>query len=248
MGPQMKKSHGKWAAGMCALLALGAFAARFAERVPGGTALVQKVRGKKTVADRLQEFGPAARARWKPYFGGRASYPPPQLLLLGLKQEKRLEIYVREAGSWRFIRALPVLAASGRLGPKLRYGDFQVPEGFYRVESLNPNSLYHLALRVSYPNESDRAQAQRDGRSELGGDIMIHGSNASIGCLAMGDLAAEDLFVLAADVGMESVQVLLAPMDFRVHEVPGTTKPPWVRALYARLKAALDELPLPPST
>src|SRR5690606_4961 len=101
-------------------------------------------------------------------------------------------------GVLRFVRALPVLAASGRVGPKLQYGDYQVPEGFYRIEALNPNSRFHLALRVNYPNAFDRAEAAREGRTHLGGDIMIHGSNASVGCLAMGDVVSEDLFVLAA--------------------------------------------------
>lgn len=83
------------------------------------------------------------------------------------------------------------------------------------VESLNPDSLYHLALRIDYPNADDRARAREDGRTQLGGDIMIHGSTGSVGCLAMGDEGAEDLFVLAGDVGFERLRVWIVPTDFR---------------------------------
>lgn len=74
------------------------------------------------------------------------------------------------------IKSYPILAASGSIGPKLRESDMQVPEGVYQIESLNPNSQFHLSLRVNYPNEFDREQARIDGRAQLGGDIMIHGS------------------------------------------------------------------------
>lgn len=83
------------------------------------------------------------------------------------------------------------------------------PEGVYVIEWLNPNSRYHLSMRVSYPNAWDRQEATRENRTQLGGDIMIHGSNASIGCLAMGDEAAEDLFILAARTGISHVDVIL---------------------------------------
>lgn len=131
------------------------------------------------------------------------------------------------------------------MGPKLRYGDFQVPEGFYRIESLNPNSAFHLSLRVNYPNRFDRAQAQSEGRTGLGGNIMIHGSNVSIGCLAMGDEAAEDLFVLASQTGRENIRLILSPVDFRQGDVPADEKrPAWVSALYREIKTALSPLPL----
>src|SRR5207244_3968581 len=120
------------------------------------------------------------------------AYPPAELALLAFKQERLLEVYAtdKKMGGFKFVQAYPILGASGELGPKLREGDGQVPEGLYAINFLNPNSLYHLSLRVSYPNDFDRAQAKRDGRQKLGGDIMIHGSFASIGCLAMGDEAA----------------------------------------------------------
>lgn len=217
---------------------------------PGGETVVHRLRGRATVNDRIAEFGPQVRARLTPHFQ-RAGvlYPPQQVVLLGLKQEKRLEVYAADAaGVLRFIRAYNVLAASGGLGPKLRYGDMQVPEGVYKVESLNPNSMFHLALRVSYPNKFDREQAAREGRTELGGDIMIHGGNASIGCLAIGDEAIEELFVLVVETGRSNVKIILSPVDFRVRSVTRVTgQPAWVRGLYQQLKQEVKTLPSPSS-
>jgi hypothetical protein len=201
----------------------------------------------KSVAERVQEYGPAARARLQPFFdAAQVPVPPARLVLVGLKQEKVLEVYAAGTNqNLRFIRSYPILAASGVAGPKLREGDQQVPEGIYRIESLNPNSQYHLALRVNYPNSFDREQAGREDRSELGGDIMIHGGSASIGCLAMGDEAAEDLFVLAANTGIDKITVILSPVDFRRGKaVPAADQlPTWTGALYQTIRSNLNELP-----
>jgi murein L,D-transpeptidase YafK len=203
---------------------------------------------KKTVADRLQEYGAQARARTKPFFDrAHMAYPPTRLVFVGLKTERVLQIYAaRGTNSPIFIRSYPILAASGGAGPKLREGDRQVPEGMYPIESLNPNSAYHLSLRIGYPNSFDRAQASQEGRTKLGGDIMIHGKAVSIGCLAMGDEAAEDLFVLAADTGLQKIQVILSPVDFRTGAtVPKTAKlPDWTETLYRQIKSELAAFPL----
>jgi murein L,D-transpeptidase YafK len=165
---------------------------------------------------------------------------------LVLKEERRLEIYADGEAGVRFIREYPILAASGTSGPKLREGDNQVPEGIYAIESLNPNSAYHVSLRLNYPNAFDRAQAQSDGRSNLGGDIMIHGKAVSIGCVAVGDKAAEDIFTLAADTGLKNMKVVCSPIDFRRHNaIPRrATLSPWTDKLYAQIKSALSELPI----
>jgi hypothetical protein len=204
-------------------------------------------KSQKTVADRLLEYGGLAHARLKPFFDAKqVAYPPARITLVGFKAEKILEVYAGSTDqSLRFIRSFPILAASGVAGPKLREGDQQVPEGIYPVEWLNPNSSYHLSFRIGYPNEFDREQARREGRTKLGGDIMIHGDAVSIGCLAMGDEASEDLFVLAADAGISNITVILSPVDFRRgKELPASAKlPPWTGPLYQSIKARLNELP-----
>lgn len=210
------------------------------------TPVLQRWRGQKTVADRVEEYGEAVRTRLSGDFAAAGvPYPPDSVVLVGLKHEKRLEVWAAAPdGGNRFIRSYPVLGASGKLGPKLEQGDMQVPEGIYRVEFLNPNSRFHLALRLDYPNEYDRERAEEDGRSDLGGDIMIHGGIGSIGCLAMGDEAAEDLFVLAVDTGIRNVTVVLSPVDFRTRDLPDGMPPvpEWTQDLYGQLRSGLADL------
>lgn len=231
-----------WLGGVAALWPAGAWLVNAAER--------PKARDSKTVADRLSEHGETARGRLKPYFKTIGqTYPPRTLAFIGIKDEEVLQVYVTGSNQPpKFLRSYPILAASGELGPKLREGDRQVPEGIYRIEFLNPNSSYHLSMRVSYPNEFDRAQARAEGRRYLGGDIMIHGNAVSIGCLAMGDQASEDLFVLAADTGIQNITVILTPVDFRSKALPttATNLPAWTSDLYAQVKVKLNKYPKPP--
>lgn len=202
-----------------------------------------------TVAERIAAYGPAARARLQPYFQRAGiNYPPPRVVLVGLKAERVLQIYAEDdAGAWRFIHAYPILGASGVAGPKLREWDHQVPEGIYSIALLNPNSRYQISMQIGYPNDFDREQAAQDGRTQLGGDIMIHGGHGSIGCLAMGDEASAELFVLTADAGLANVVVVLAPVDFRRGaSVPGLGQlPSWTPELYRQIRSRLAELPLP---
>lgn len=199
-------------------------------------------RGSWTIADRTSQCGQAARGRLKAWFDkARLPYPPAKVAIIVLKDVKVLELRAAGTdGSWRLVRKYRIKAASGKAGPKLREGDMQVPEGVYAVESLNPNSRYHLALRVNYPSDFDRRMARQDGRTRLGGDIMIHGSDRSVGCMAMGDAASEDLFVLAADVGIHNVKVIIAPTDLRqTHRVNVTSEATWLTELYLTVRAEM---------
>jgi hypothetical protein len=192
----------------------------------------------RTVEQVMAALGNAVDTRLRPDFEqAGVTYPPARLVMVAFKAEKKLELYAPDAaGRVQRVRSYPILAASGGPGLKLREGDEQVPEGFYRIESLNPNSRFHLSLRVNYPNDEDKARARVDGRdpATLGGDIMIHGGAASIGCLAMGDPAAEDLFVLVQRTGLDNVELLLVPKDLR-NETPDSP-------LHERLRDALREL------
>jgi hypothetical protein len=205
--------------------------------------------GPRTVADRVAEHGTAVRERLGPSFARAGiSWPPARVVLAAIKSERVLYAYAAAAGGdLAFLRSYPILGASGVLGPKLREGDRQVPEGVYPIESLNPNSRYHLSLRIGYPSEFDREMARREGRTDLGGDIMIHGGSASIGCLAMGDGAAEDLFVLVAAAGAENARAVLSPVDFRKDPAPAglPREPAWIEGVYDGVRAELERLPLP---
>lgn len=209
-------------------------------------AVIQVVKGKNTIGDRVAQYGEAVRARLAPAFArAGASYPPQGITLVGLKAERTIQVWVMGTDrKWKHLRDYPILGMSGVLGPKLREGDMQVPEGVYRVESLNPNSLYHLALRVNYPNAEDRQRGRQDSRTDLGSDIMIHGKTCSIGCLAMGDETAEDLFVLAAETGIDHVSIILSPVDFRETQLPAQMPllPSWASSLYDAIKIELEKL------
>lgn len=202
-----------------------------------------------TLEERLAQYGAAARGRLRRHFDAASvAYPPGVVVLVGLKDERRLELYAGDSpDTLRHIRDFPVYGASGGAGPKLKSGDRQVPEGLYRIEGLNPNSRYHLSLRIGYPNAFDRSMAARDGRVSLGGDIYIHGGMDSVGCLAMGDRNSEDLFVLAADTGEANLRVVLSPLDFRTSQraPAGDSAPRWTANLYRDIWQALDALPRP---
>ncbi len=194
----------------------------------------------------LRLYGRDARARLQPYFvKAHVAWPPRRVALLAFKRERRLVLWAGDGKSWHFIRDYPILAASGHAGPKLVQGDYQVPEGMYRIEYLNPASSYHLSMKVSYPNAFDRQQAVIDRRTKLGGDIFIHGKNVSIGCIAIGDPAIEEIFTLAADTGPQNVRVIIAPNDLRVAGVAmAEDTPQWVAGLYRSISAALVEFPV----
>ena len=166
------------------------------------------------VVDRYYE---KVKSRLEPRFRfADVEWPPKRVSLVAFKEQKRMEIWAEKEGQWVFVHDYDIRGISGVSGPKLREGDRQVPEGFYRILWLNPQSNFHLSLKLDYPNVQDRKQARREGRNGLGGDIFIHGESASRGCLAMGNNAIEDIFVLTALVGKQNVSVLISPRDFRV--------------------------------
>ncbi|MGQ0457935.1 MAG: hypothetical protein ACT4OU_12855 [Hyphomicrobium sp.] len=204
-----------------------------------------------TLKERLATISPAASRRLvMKFMEAGVAYPPADIGLVAIKDQKVVELHARSAGGeWKLVHQYKVLAASGGAGPKLAQGDKQVPEGVYGISFLNPNSRYHVALRVNYPNDFDRRMAEKDGRSNLGGDIMIHGKAVSIGCLAIGDAAAEELFVLADVTGLDRVKVVIAPTDFRRYGVPesDSSKPKWTPQLYAQVASAMSEFKPPPS-
>lgn len=201
--------------------------------------------GPYTVEERLKQFGSQVAGRLKPSFARAGlAYPPHEIAHIAFKDRRVLELYARgsEDEPWRFVKQYGVLGASGRLGPKLAEGDYQVPEGIYQAEFLNPNSRFHVSIRLNYPNQFDREVARLDSRVNLGGDIMIHGSSASIGCLAMGDEAAEELFTLAALVTKARTRIVVSPTDLRL---PRSTSPAlpqsWGPKLYEAVRLELQK-------
>lgn len=122
------------------------------------------------------------------------------------KQEKKLEAWVKNSNSKQYVllHTYDVCASSGVLGPKRRQGDGQVPEGFYKIQALNPYCNYHLGMLVSYPNSSDMIKKTA---TDAGGEIMIHGKCCTIGCIPMQDEPAEELYILALEAMNRNRQV-----------------------------------------
>jgi murein L,D-transpeptidase YafK len=109
------------------------------------------------------------------------------------KDEEELEVWIKHLRTYKLFKTYRICTFSGDLGPKLREGDRQSPEGFYEVRplQLNPSSAYHLSFNLGFPNRYDRA----NGRT--GSALMVHGSCVSIGCYAMGDRSIEEIYALA---------------------------------------------------
>jgi murein L,D-transpeptidase YafK len=129
------------------------------------------------------------------------------------KAEKVLEVWVKQNDKFVLFHSYPICTFSGQLGPKIRQGDGQSPEGFYQVNlgRLNPYSSYHLAFNLGYPNAYDLA----NGRT--GDYLMVHGNCVSIGCYAMGDESIEEIYTLmeaALRGGQKNIDVHIFPFRF----------------------------------
>lgn len=212
--------------------------------------VAQKLTGKRTTDDVSKIYGKRARSAIRPYFKQSGiDYPPRKITLLAMKQEQKVELWASNGNDqFRFIHTYKIQKLSGILGPKLREGDGQVPEGIYKIIGLNPNSSYHLSMKINYPNEFDLEHAKQEGRTEPGTNIFIHGKAVSIGCLAMGDKTIEELFLLVKDVGIENTEVVIAPYDPRLKALHFDEKemPMWMKQLYENITAKFDEFILNP--
>ncbi|MEP7219985.1 MAG: hypothetical protein ABI876_13765 [Bacteroidota bacterium] len=199
-----------------------------------------------TVAKMVDAFGAITRKKFEgPCRAAGIPWPPLRLTLLAFKRERLLEIWgAGEGGAYRKIGGYPILAASGGPGPKRMEGDRQVPEGFYDLPELNPNSSLHLSIRISYPNRDDIANAGIPVNA-MGGDIYLHGKAASIGCIAVGDPAFEEIFALSAQVTAPNRRIIISPVDFRRNPRPTLPKEEkWVGDLYGRIRRALEAFPV----
>jgi len=140
---------------------------------------------------------------------------PAKIFLRIFKYERKIEMWAYSAADTKyvFLKEYPFTSFSGNPGPKRREGDWQIPEGFYIVYDFNPVSNFHLSLKINYPNQSDRILGDSQ---KPGGEIRIHGSNVTIGCIPIGDEAIEELYVIALDsrdVGFD-INVHIFPYNF----------------------------------
>jgi murein L,D-transpeptidase YafK len=133
------------------------------------------------------------------------------ILVRLFKEESELEVWKQDTtGRFQILKVYPVCRWSGDLGPKVREGDRQAPEGFYSItpDLMNPNSNYYLAINTGFPNAYDKA----NGRS--GALLMIHGDCSSRGCYAMTDEQIGEIYSLARESflgGQPSFQIQAYP-------------------------------------
>ncbi|MEP1094165.1 MAG: L,D-transpeptidase family protein [Cyclobacteriaceae bacterium] len=135
------------------------------------------------------------------------------ILISAYKAEKELEVYAKRKGetTYQKVSTYSICSNSGQLGPKRKQGDSQVPEGFYYVDRFNPASNFLLSLGLNYPNQSDR---KKSSFTNLGGDIFIHGSCVTIGCLPMTDDKIREIYVYALHArnnGQSKIPVYIYP-------------------------------------
>jgi len=126
------------------------------------------------------------------------------------KEESILEVWINTGSEYKHLKDYSICAFSGHLGPKLKEGDKQSPEGFYKVSKhlLNPKSKFHLAFNLGYPNAYDKAHKR------TGSYLMVHGACVSVGCYAMTNAKIEEIYKLvdqALKHGQKYVQVHAFP-------------------------------------
>jgi len=133
------------------------------------------------------------------------------ILLRIFKEESTLEVWKEDrSGRFQRLKEYEICAWSGKLGPKLKEGDRQAPEGFYTVSpaQMNPNSSYHLAFNIGFPNAFDRSHGR------TGSHLMVHGDCSSRGCYAMEDAPIQEIYALAREAfrgGQQAFQVQAFP-------------------------------------
>ncbi len=119
----------------------------------------------------------------------------PMLVRL-FKQEAELEVWKQDRkGRFALLKTYPICRWSGDLGPKVREGDRQAPEGFYAITpaQMNPQSAYYLSFNTGYPNAYDRSLGH------TGSELMVHGDCSSRGCYAMTDEQIAEIYSLGRE-------------------------------------------------
>lgn len=201
--------------------------------------MYHKVVENKTLEQAIDEIRPSNQEVIESYVHNAGlTEMPDNLTLLAFKEEKKLEVWSYHNNEYKHLHTYDILASSGKAGPKLKEGDRQIPEGLYEIIGFNPNSAYTLSMKLNYPNQFDKEKAELEQRTNLGGDIFIHGKAVSIGCIAIGDEAIKELFLFVYDVGKDNVEVIISPNDLR-EKAPPEVDIPWTGELYDQIKGAL---------
>lgn len=145
-------------------------------------------------------------------------WPAKYVYIRSFKYDAQLEVWVKNdvKDPFKLFKTYKVCMQSGTMGPKRVEGDYQVPEGFYYINEFNPNSNYHLSLGLNYPNASDKILSDS---LRPGGEIYIHGSCVSVGCIPLTDEEIEELYIIASYAkasGQDFIPVHVFPVKYSV--------------------------------
>jgi murein L,D-transpeptidase YafK len=146
---------------------------------------------------------------------------PFKLYIAAYKSEGQLELWLKtnEQKAYKLFKTYQFCAHSGTLGPKVKEGDLQTPEGYYYISVFNPKSNFHLSLGLNYPNQVDAA---RSGKEKPGGDIYIHGNCVTVGCIPLTDDKIKEVYVLAIEAkhnGQDQIPVHIFPFKMTDEKV-----------------------------
>lgn len=135
------------------------------------------------------------------------------IYIRAFKFEEELEVWAknRDSSTFSLITTYKFCSNVGLLGPKRRQGDLQIPEGSYVLSKFNPESNFHLSLKVNYPNKADSILGYKP---QLGGLIFIHGGCHTIGCIPITDEKIKELYILCLEAktsGQEDIPIHIFP-------------------------------------
>ena len=160
------------------------------------------------------------------------------ILIRVFKAESELEIWKEKSGVFELFAVYPICHWSGTIGPKLRTGDKQAPEGFYTVTrgQIRPTQRHPKAINIGFPNVLDQSQAR------TGSDILLHGGCSSIGCFAMTNPVIDEIhqiIITAVESGQNDVPVHVFPFRMTDVNMEAHTGSPWAN-FWANLKEGYD--------
>jgi murein L,D-transpeptidase YafK len=152
----------------------------------------------------------------------------PPIYIRLFKEERQLEIWQQSGtGHYQLHTTFRICHYSGLTGPKIIEGDRQSPEGFYSLtpDRMNPNSRFHLALDIGFPNKYDKAHGR------TGSALMIHGDCVSKGCYAMTDRSIEEIYAIvesAFATGQQAVPIHIFPFRMNELNMAYYNQSPWI--------------------
>ncbi len=138
-----------------------------------------------------------------------------KIFIRALKKEEDLEVWIQKSdGKYHLFKTYDFCSSSGFLGPKMKQGDLQIPEGVYTIDRFNPWSNFYLSLGVSYPNRADRINSPYESK---GGDIFIHGNCVTIGCIPITDDLIKEFYVLCVESKNKGHEIPVHIFPFRMN-------------------------------